>query len=140
MLLAALNDVERYEAFNKITSKAVKLAKRPSGFRIELGDGSVKTCQTLIIATGTSLKEEFFNIDGIREVWGQSLFTCPYCHGFEFTGKKIAILHSSEHDNNFVRIMSQWSEQINYFGNGASVDENVSAFLKPLNPRNEVLF
>jgi thioredoxin reductase len=44
----------------------------------------------LLLATG--LVDELPDIDGLAALWGRSAFHCPYCHGFEVSGRRLAVL------------------------------------------------
>lgn len=49
-------------------------------FRVALGAKTVEA-RRLLLCTG--LIDEVLPIDGFRELWGRSIFQCPYCHGWE---------------------------------------------------------
>lgn len=53
--------------------------------------GSYYLGRKLIIATGVKdLLPE--SIIGLRECWSKSVIHCPYCHGYEWRGRKTALL------------------------------------------------
>jgi thioredoxin reductase len=60
------------------------------GFRLELHDGDGVEARRLVLATG--LADELPAIDGLAALWGRSVFHCPYCHGFEVSGRRLAVL------------------------------------------------
>jgi thioredoxin reductase len=60
------------------------------GFRLELHDGDAVEARRLVLATG--LADELPAIDGLAALWGRSAFHCPYCHGFEVSGRRLAVL------------------------------------------------
>jgi thioredoxin reductase len=60
------------------------------GFRLELQDGDAVEGRRLLLATG--LADELPAIDGLAALWGRSAFHCPYCHGFEVSGRRLAVL------------------------------------------------
>ncbi|RZL65426.1 MAG: NAD(P)/FAD-dependent oxidoreductase [Variovorax sp.] len=47
----------------------------------------------LILATG--VRDELPPVPGLAERWGQSVFHCPYCHGYELGGGPIGIVAAS---------------------------------------------
>ena len=61
-----------------------------AGFRLELGREGAVVARRLVLATG--LADELPAIDGLAELWGRSAFHCPYCHGFEVSGRRLAVL------------------------------------------------
>jgi thioredoxin reductase len=60
------------------------------GFSVELADGSVQETRRVILASG--LVDNLPQIDGVHPLWGRSVFHCPYCHGFEVSGKPVAVI------------------------------------------------
>lgn len=65
------------------------------GFRLTLADGEPVHGRRLLLATG--LADELPPIDGLADLWGRSAFHCPYCHGYEVSGKPIAVIGSEPH-------------------------------------------
>jgi thioredoxin reductase len=60
------------------------------GFRLQLRGADSVTARRLVLATG--LVDELPAIDGLAPLWGRSAFHCPYCHGFEVSGRRLAVL------------------------------------------------
>src|SRR5690242_9039544 len=52
-------------------------AKAIDGFRVRLGDGRELSCRKLLLATG--VVDRIPQIAGAEELYGTSLFHCPYC-------------------------------------------------------------
>ncbi|SDX69353.1 Thioredoxin reductase [Amycolatopsis xylanica] len=73
-------------------SVSVEDAKQvDGGFELTLGDGSAVQTRRLIFATG--LQDDLPQIEGFADLWGRSIFHCPYCHGYEDArDKPIAVL------------------------------------------------
>lgn len=63
------------------------------GFEVELDDGAPVRARRLLLATG--LVDELPEVPGVREFWGKSVLHCPYCHGWEVRGRRIAVLGTS---------------------------------------------
>jgi thioredoxin reductase len=60
------------------------------GFRLQLRGVDGVEARRLVLATG--LVDELPAIDGLAELWGRSAFHCPYCHGFEVSDQRLAVL------------------------------------------------
>ncbi|MEU8342697.1 Thioredoxin reductase [Actinomadura meyerae] len=60
------------------------------GFHLELADGGTASARRVLLATG--LADDLPAPRGVRELWGRSAFHCPYCHGYECTGRQVAVL------------------------------------------------
>jgi thioredoxin reductase len=57
---------------------------------LRLRGGEDVEARRLLLATG--LADELPAIDGLAALWGRSAFHCPYCHGFEASGRRLAVL------------------------------------------------
>ena len=57
-----------------------------------LADGSVVTARNVVLATG--LRDVMPDIPGFAEQWGRTVHVCPFCHGHELSGKRVAIQDS----------------------------------------------
>ncbi len=62
-------------------------------FRLTVDDGGEVRARRLLLATG--LADELPGPPGVERLWGRSAFHCPYCHGYECTGRSVAVLGSS---------------------------------------------
>ncbi|MEU6997233.1 NAD(P)/FAD-dependent oxidoreductase [Nonomuraea sp. NPDC046570] len=60
------------------------------GFRLSLSGGGTADARRLLLATG--LADELPDLRGLAPLWGRSAFHCPYCHGYECTGKLVAVI------------------------------------------------
>jgi thioredoxin reductase len=60
-----------------------------SRFRVTLADGSELASRKLLIATG--VVDNLPDIPGFRELYGRSIFHCPYCDGWEVRDQPLAI-------------------------------------------------
>jgi len=63
------------------------------GFVITAANGEQFAARRLILATG--VVDELPAIPGLSERWGQRVFHCPYCHGYELYGGPIGVLAAS---------------------------------------------
>lgn len=72
---------------------AIKATRGGEGFKVTTADGETFSALRLILATGVT--DELPNIPGLAERWGQQVFHCPYCHGYELSGGAIGVLAAS---------------------------------------------
>lgn len=59
-------------------------------FRVGLADGSTVTARRVLLATG--VRDELPDVPGLADLWGDLVAHCPFCHGHEFAGQKVAVL------------------------------------------------
>lgn len=83
--LAAYPEVEVRQA-------AVADAARTAdgAFRVARADGGAVDGRRLLLATG--VVDELPDVPGLAPLWGRSALHCPYCHGFEVSGRRVAVL------------------------------------------------
>jgi thioredoxin reductase len=82
--LAAYDHVE----VRDLAATAVNLL--PSGtFEVTLSDEFVAATRTVVLATGS--QDVMPAIPGFAEQWGRTVYVCPFCHGHELSGKRVAI-------------------------------------------------
>jgi thioredoxin reductase len=65
------------------------------------------------------IRDELPAIPGLAERWGQSVLHCPYCHGYEFSGRRLGVLHTSPHSLQQAQLIAEWGPTT-YFLNGTS--------------------
>ncbi|MFC0425274.1 NAD(P)/FAD-dependent oxidoreductase [Chryseobacterium scophthalmum] len=90
----ARKQVGEYETIHFHQGKAVDAKKSETVFEVTTEKGEKFRSKKLIIATG--ITDEIPNIKGFKESWGISLIHCPYCHGYEYKGKKTAIIANGD--------------------------------------------
>ena len=90
----AKNQVEEYDTVQFYDGKAVSAQKIDFGFEIHTENRKKFNSKKLIVATG--IIDEAPNIKGFQESWGISLIHCPYCHGYEYKGKKTGIIANGD--------------------------------------------
>ncbi len=79
-------------------------------------DGVEYEARRILLATG--IIDEAMPLDGSRELWGKSLFECPYCHGYEVRDRKLGFLAPAD-DVLWVELLRSWSRQVTVFTNAA---------------------
>jgi thioredoxin reductase len=89
----------------------VQSAKRQGlGFRVSLSGGRGVFARKLLIATG--LWDIVPPIEGIEPLFGRSVFQCPYCDGWEMSGRRIAVYGRRQRGFQMARAMTAWAEDI----------------------------
>ncbi|MBN9612440.1 MAG: NAD(P)/FAD-dependent oxidoreductase, partial [Actinobacteria bacterium] len=83
------------------------------GLRVRLSDAQELHAKTLVVATGTS--DELPAIPGLAEHWGSSVLHCPYCHGWEVRGRRLAVLATSPLSAHQANLLRQWSDRLTVF-------------------------
>lgn len=90
---------------------AVRSAGRASrGFEIALEDGSQATARRLLLAHG--MRYDLPQLEGVSELWGERIFHCPYCHGWEVRDRPIAVYGRGEKSVHQALMLSPLSNDV----------------------------
>ncbi|OBK17929.1 NAD(P)/FAD-dependent oxidoreductase [Mycobacterium asiaticum] len=87
-----------------------------SGFVVELADGRRERSRTVLLATG--MKYRWPRIPGLDELWGRSVFHCPFCHGWEVRDRPLAVVANGERAIHSALLLRGWSADIVILTNG----------------------
>ena len=90
------------------------------GFRLELDGGDGVEARRLLLATG--LADTLPAIDGLAALWGRSAFHCPYCHGFEASGRRLAVLGAGPDRVRLALQLTRFSDDLVVCANGQPLD------------------
>ncbi|WP_257462898.1 NAD(P)/FAD-dependent oxidoreductase [Archangium lipolyticum] len=97
-------------------ARVLSVDRLDSGFRVELEGGRVVETRRVLLATG--MVDVLPDLPGYRELWGKSLFQCPYCHGWEVRDQAWGVLATDEHLLDFGLFVTGWSKDVVVFTNG----------------------
>ncbi|MBC8142360.1 MAG: NAD(P)/FAD-dependent oxidoreductase [Armatimonadetes bacterium] len=120
MIDAARKQVMAYPTARFRQAEATHAEQSEEGFRVTLADGSAVRAKRLVLATG--VKDNLPDVPGLKELWGTGVAHCPYCHGYEFGGRKLAVLGVSESSVpasvHAALLLRDWSEDVTLLLNG----------------------
>lgn len=95
----------------------VEAIERQDGlFAVRMASGSVLTRRVLLC---TGLVDELPPIPGYRDLWGKSLFQCPYCHGWEVRDRAFGYLASEAQRLEWALLLKGWTKDLIVFTNAA---------------------
>lgn len=90
-----------------------------AAFRVALTSGTVEA-RRLLLCTG--MVDQMLPIDGFSELWGHSIFQCPYCHGWEVRDRRfgyLALPAQASHFLPFALKLRGWTRDVVVFTGGA---------------------
>jgi thioredoxin reductase len=79
-------------------------------FDVELASGARFTARKLLLATGVC--DNLPDIDGFREMYGRSVFHCPYCDGWEVRDQPLAIYGRGARGYGVALELTVWSRDL----------------------------
>jgi thioredoxin reductase len=86
------------------------------GFALELAGGGREVTRRVILATGMDYRPP--DLPGLRELWGRSVFHCPFCHGWEVRDQALAVLGGGDGGLHRALLLREWSDHVVLLGNG----------------------
>jgi thioredoxin reductase len=81
-----------------------------TGFVLATAAGALITADRLLLATGMRYAPP--ELPGIAELWGDTVFHCPYCHGWEARDGALAVLAPAEALPHVTRLLRGWSDDV----------------------------
>ena len=113
----AHDDLRAYPTIDLHLNTVVERIDRAgSVFALHIG-GVDHAARRVLLATG--LIDEPLPLDGARDLWGRSLFQCPYCHAYEHRDRKLGFLSPSCDECDWSLLLRGWSRDVTVFTNGA---------------------
>ncbi|MDN5727566.1 MAG: NAD(P)/FAD-dependent oxidoreductase [Propionibacteriales bacterium] len=100
-----------------LDTSAVSVADTGPSIAVTTGDGTTITARRLLLATG--VRDALPDIPGLAEGWGRDVLHCPYCHGWEVRGRRLAVLATSPMALHQAQLIRQWSPEVTFFAAGA---------------------
>ena len=130
----AKQQLSKYNAVIYKKEKVVNLVHEKNIFSVEVEHNTYKA-KRVIIATGHKDNISDIGIKGLTEVYGKSVYPCPFCDGFELADKKLAVIGDAFMGPMFAKTISNWSKDVIIFTNGEKVtDKELLSSLK----KNEI--
>lgn len=87
-------------------------------FQVTLNNDAQFTSRKLLLATG--VKDILPAIEGFAELWGNSIFHCPYCHGWEVRDQPLAIYGKGEAAFEMALMLTGWSRDLILCSDGSA--------------------
>ena len=106
----ARNELKRYKSVHFWRGEVVDASRHHrGGFKVRLGRDTVH-CRKLLLATG--VMDQLPDIPGFVELFGKSVFQCPYCDGWEYRDKPLAAYGRRWRGLEMARALTAWSNDI----------------------------
>ncbi|HTU14492.1 MAG TPA: NAD(P)/FAD-dependent oxidoreductase [Solirubrobacterales bacterium] len=103
-------EIEKYPALSFRRGRVVAAGGSVGEFELELEDGTVERSKRILLTTGMEYRID--DLPGMAELWGGSVFHCPFCHGWEVEGRPLAVRGNGERGVHGALLLSGWSEDV----------------------------
>ena len=109
-LQIAREQLRPYDTVELRDVEATAAECRESRFHVTLADGQVHQSRKLLVATG--VKDNLPEIPGFQELYGKSVFHCPYCDGWEVRDQPLAIYGRGDRGLGLSLELTGWSRDL----------------------------
>ena len=110
-LRVSREDIQQYTTviFRDVTVTAAE-CRSDGRFHVTLEDGEIVCARKLLIATG--VRDQLPQVEGLRDLYGTSVFHCPYCDGWEVRDQPLAVYGKSEKGYGLSLELTAWTSDI----------------------------
>lgn len=119
-LRLAEHELDLYRTVRLIEQKVVRAERRATDFMLTAQDGAEFATRKLLLTTG--LEEELPPLPGLAEMFARSVFTCPYCDGWENRDQPIAVYAPDGDGEDMALTLRCWSQDIVILTDGEHVE------------------
>lgn len=109
-LRAAREEIGRYTSVTFRDVTVISAECREGRFHVTLEGGESVRARKLLIATG--VKDKVPEVQGMLELYGRSVFHCPYCDGWEVRDQPLAVYGKGERGYGLSLELTAWSKDI----------------------------
>lgn len=105
---SARAQLETYPSLTWVQGRAEAVAGQVDDFTVTTTDGQAHPSRRILLATGVA--DQLPAVAGLAERWGQSVFHCPYCHGYELDQGRIGIVATGAVSAHQAELLTEWGE------------------------------
>lgn len=114
-------DLKKYASVKFESAVVTSLTKINEGFEI---NGNIQA-KKILLAHG--IHDILPSIPGLKELWGKSIFHCPYCHGHEHKNEPIGFIMGEKYAAHMGALLLGLTQDLILFTNGEKIND-VSPF------------
>ena len=123
-----LKELEHYLSILYFRKTVIDILKKDELFIVKTMNGQEFSTEKILLATGI---QEEFSIPSIRDFYGKSLFSCPYCDGWEQRDKPLVVIaEKEEHVLHLTKLIYNWSQDLVVLTNGVQLSQEGMAQLQ----------
>jgi thioredoxin reductase len=107
----AREELRQYDTVGIEPAEVVQARREPDGiFSLRLDDGRRFTGRRLLIATG--VVDHVPDVPGLAELYGKSVFHCPYCDAWELRGQPLAVYGCNKRGFGLALELTGWTSDV----------------------------
>jgi thioredoxin reductase len=102
--------VATYDAVQFRDTEVVDARVDGDGFVVVLADGVEVETAAVVLATG--MDYEVPDVPGFDELWGDAVFHCPFCHGWDVRDRRVAVYATGDKADQFAALLAGWTDDV----------------------------
>jgi thioredoxin reductase len=107
----AREELARYDTVHIESAEVIEAGRlADGGFSVTLADGRRAAARRLLLATG--VVDNIPKVPGLAELYGTSVFHCPYCDGWELRGQPLAVYGCNKRGYGLSLELTGWSSDV----------------------------
>jgi thioredoxin reductase len=110
LLTRARVQLDRYPSVQRKADHVDAIDGKIDEFQLQLRSGVVISSRRIVFATG--VHDELPEIDGLDTLWGDRIFVCPYCDGWEFRDTRMAVIGNTRTALELAQELWNWSHDL----------------------------
>ncbi|HEX2229701.1 MAG TPA: NAD(P)/FAD-dependent oxidoreductase [Candidatus Binatia bacterium] len=91
-------------------AKVTDARRSETGFEITVNNEKHEACKKLLLATGVI--DRIPPVKGIQDLYGRSVFHCPYCDGWELRDQALAVYGRAQKGLDLALALTTWSDDV----------------------------
>ncbi len=113
-------DLLKYPTISIKTDKVQSIEKSEvDSFKVTVESGETIDTKNVVLAAG--LKETLPNVEGIEHYYGTSIFSCPFCDGWEMKDKPLILITETITGLHVSQLLKNWTNDLIVATNGNDV-------------------
>jgi thioredoxin reductase len=97
-------DLAAYDTVEVRAASAERVEQDGEDFVVHLA-GATERSAAVVLATG--VRDALPDVPGLAEAWGKEIAQCPFCHGYEFAGRTVALDVEGPHAERLVAMLTR---------------------------------
>ena len=110
------DELGAYPTVQLRSGEVVGGTREDGGFRLDLADRTQEVTRRVLLAGGMDYRRP--SLPGIDERWGNSVFHCPFCHGWEVRDRPLGVLDAGPSGLHRALLLRMWSDDVTLLSDG----------------------
>lgn len=106
-----------YASVDRAGLRITAISGEPDDFVLQAEDGTTARARRVLLALG--MVDELPDMPGYEALWGEAIFQCPFCHGWEVQDRAFGFLAPGLDKLEFSLFLKNWSADVVAFTGGA---------------------